>query len=123
MGESDRGNFPTGPPAAGGRPVGRLRPRQPHVPQPDSLPGAGAGARFAGVWVDVAPEVAYARLLANRERPSRSNVPDASFRQITEEFEPPVNKPDVIRWQPGMEIEELILELEMSLSQSCHPEP
>jgi predicted kinase len=67
-----------------------------------------ANAAFQCVWVDVPVETARARLEANRLAPMREDVPDPSFRQIVEEFEPPIDEPDVIRWQPGMDMDELI---------------
>ncbi len=70
-----------------------------------------ANAAFHCIWVDVPKDVARARLEANRADPSREDVPDASFRQIVDEFEPPTGEPDVIRWQPGMEIDELVRDL------------
>ena len=72
---------------------------------------AASGARFAGVWVATDVETARARQMANRERPARPDVPDASFRQIVTEVEPPTAAPDVIRWQPGMEIDALLREM------------
>ena len=70
-----------------------------------------ANAAFHCVWLDVPVEVARARLEANRARPSRVDVPDASFWQIVDQFEPPTHEPGVIRWQPGMGFEELVHDL------------
>jgi predicted kinase len=66
------------------------------------------GARFAGVWVDVAPDVAWDRLVRNRQVRARANVPDAAFRQIVDAFEPPLDEPDVVRWRPGMQVDDLL---------------
>ena len=70
-----------------------------------------AGARFRLVWVDTPLDAAWQRLLDNRATRVRRDVPDASFRQIVEQFEPPADEPDVIRFQPGMTIDEVILDL------------
>lgn len=64
-------------------------------------------ARCVVVWVDTDPVTAWARLQANRTVQERSDVPDAAFRQIADEFEPPNDEPDVIRWRSSMPIEEL----------------
>lgn len=66
-----------------------------------------AGATFRCIWVDVPVGVARERLLANRAQPRRTDVPDASFREIVDAFEAPVNEPDVVRYQSGMAVEEL----------------
>lgn len=65
-------------------------------------------AEFRCVWVDVPVEVARGRLLANRDDPRRGDVPDASFWQIVNEFESPIDEPDVVRYQPGMATDALI---------------
>lgn len=69
------------------------------------------GAVFQLVWMDVPVEVARGRLLANRACPARGNVPDASFREIVDRFEPPLDEPDMIRFRPGMAIDEVIRQL------------
>lgn len=78
---------------------------------------AHAGARFGCVWVDVDRSTAHRWLLENRTRPTRSNVPDAAFRQIADEFEPPSDEPDVIRWRPGTDVDELVCMLKLALPQ------
>jgi predicted kinase len=67
-----------------------------------------AGARFRLIWIDTPVGEARRRLLANRAAPVRSDVPDASFREIVGQFEPPTDEPDVIRVTPGMTIGEVI---------------
>jgi predicted kinase len=67
----------------------------------------GSGARFRLVWVDSSFETANRRLLENRTTPVRRDVPDASFRDIVEEFEPPLDEPDVIRVTSGMQLDEI----------------
>lgn len=70
------------------------------------------GATFRLVWADTPVEEARRRLLANRARPRRTDVPDASFGEIVVEFEPPLDEPDVIRVTPGMTIDDLVGALE-----------
>lgn len=66
------------------------------------------GASFRLVWVDTPVEEARRRLLDNRASPVRSDVPDASFREIVDQFEPPTDEPNVIRVTPGMTFDEVI---------------
>ena len=81
-----------------------------------------AEAGFRCIWVDVPTETARARLEANRVRLCREDVPDTSFWQIVDEFEPPIDEPDVIHWQPGMVIDEMLGGLHMTSRKSRHPE-
>jgi predicted kinase len=66
------------------------------------------GATFRLVWVDTPVDEARRRLLANRRDPRRGDVPDAAFQEILEQFEPPLNEPDVVRVAPATTIDELI---------------
>ncbi len=65
-------------------------------------------ARFRLVWVDTPVEVARRRLVANRQTLARSDVPDTSFFEIVDQFEPPADERNVLRFTPGMTIDDLI---------------
>ncbi|HYH12336.1 MAG TPA: ATP-binding protein [Thermomicrobiales bacterium] len=80
-----------------------------------------ASAEFRCVWVDAPVEVARERLLANRADPERVDVPDASFRQIVDAFEPPSDEPDTVRYEPGMDMDELMRALDMPRPGIRHP--
>jgi predicted kinase len=67
-----------------------------------------AGAWFRLLWVDTPVDEARRRLLENRQSPARSDVPDASFCEIIQQFEPPTAEANVIRVTPAMTIAEVI---------------
>lgn len=69
------------------------------------------GAAFRCIWLDVPVAVARERQLANRANPHREDVPDAAFREIVEQFEPPLDEPDVVRVTPGMGLETFLQRL------------
>jgi predicted kinase len=75
---------------------------------------AQSGAAFRIVWMDVPVEVARMRQLANRGHPVRKDVPDASFREIVAQFEPPLDEAEVVRFQPGMTIEDVVQQIRAS---------
>lgn len=76
------------------------------------------GATFRLVWVDTPLDEARRRLLANRRDARRGDVPDAAFREIVAQFEPPLNEPGVIRFWPEMGGETLVHELSLASSRS-----
>lgn len=80
------------------------------------------GAAFRLVWVDTPVAEARRRLLANRANPWRADVPDASFREIVAQFEPPLDEPEVIRVSPGIGLDEVVREILSRSPDSRHSE-
>jgi predicted kinase len=72
---------------------------------------AQAGAGFWLVWVDTPADRAWQRLVANRDAPVRGDVPDAGFREIAGQFEPPIGEPDVIRVTPATAIDDVVRQI------------
>ena len=71
----------------------------------------GAGAEFRLTWIDTPVAEARRRLLANRRSLARNDVPDASFYEIVDQFEPPTAEAGVVRVTPAMTIDQAVFGL------------
>ena len=60
------------------------------------------------IYLDVDTQEARRRLMANRERPSRVDVPDGGFAWIVSEMEPPEIDEHPVIYHPSESIDEWI---------------
>jgi hypothetical protein len=54
------------------------------------------------IWLDVSADEARSRLRRNAAKPTRPQVPVASFERIVAEFEPPDADEPTVSFLPGM---------------------
>jgi predicted kinase len=63
------------------------------------------GVPITIIYVDVAPELAKARLNRNRANPTRVNVPQVDFDEVARGMQPPQHDEALVTYRPGEPVE------------------